>query len=169
MDKASVRRAKIGWYRRLSSTGCTSLVLVLVLRATLNLNCISRDTSDILQQAILDIEMQYLMGQTKELVDEEQLLEKDWKRQVSIRFEKNIFTIGKVTTIDDGNITANTAKAQNLIQLRCCTIVHCMILASENCCWIIHHHHTITGSKYIRPTSIYRSSTFYRSLAIEIF
>ena len=38
MDKANVRRAKIGWYRRLSSTGCTSLVLVqvvLVLRATL--------------------------------------------------------------------------------------------------------------------------------------
>ena len=79
MDKASVRRAKIGWYRRLSSTGCTSLVLVLVLRATLNLNCISRDTSDIHQQAILDIEMQYLMGQTKELVDEEQIPEKDWK------------------------------------------------------------------------------------------
>ena len=175
MDKASVRRAKIGWYRRLSSTGCTSLVLVLVLRATLNLNCISRDTSDIhQQQAILDIEMQYLMGQTKELVDEEQLPEKDWKRQVSITFEKSIFTIGKVTTIDDGNISRSfpfnlyTAKAQNLIQLRCCTIVHCMILASENCCWIIHHHHTITGSKYIRPTSIYRSSTFYRSLAIEI-
>ena len=73
MDKASVRRAKIGWYRRLSSPGCTSLVLVLVLRATLNLNCISRDTSDIHQQAILDIEMQYLRGQTKELVDDEQL------------------------------------------------------------------------------------------------
>ena len=114
------------------------------------------------------------MGQTKELVDEEQLPEKDWKRQVSITFEKSIFTIGKVTTIDDGNISRcfpfnlYTAKAQNLIQLRCCTIVHCMILASENCCWIIHHYHTITGSKYIRPTSIYRSSTFYRSLAIEI-
>ena len=78
MDTTSVRRAKIGWYRRL---GCTSLVLVLVLvlRATLNLNCISRDTSDIHQQAILDIEMQYLMGQTKELVDEEQIPEKDWK------------------------------------------------------------------------------------------
>ena len=91
MVKASVRRAKIGWYRRLSSTGCTSLVLVqvvLVLRATLNLNCISRDTSDIHQQAILDIEMQYLRGQTKELVEDEQLLENNWKRQVLITFEK---------------------------------------------------------------------------------
>ena len=88
MDKASVRRAKIGWYRRLSSTGCTSLVLVLVLRATLNLNCISRDTSDIHQQAILDIEMQYLMGQTKELVDDEQLPEKDWNRQVLIIYSQ---------------------------------------------------------------------------------
>ena len=87
MDTTSVRRAKIGWYRRL---GCTSLVLVLVLvlRATLNLNCISRDTSDIHQQAILDIEMQYLMGQTKELVDDEQLPEKDWNRQVLIIYSQ---------------------------------------------------------------------------------
>ena len=180
MNKASVRRAKIGWlstsvvnwlHLSCTCTSCTCTCAQSNLESELH---ISWHLWHPPAAAILDIEMQYLMGQTKELVDVEQLPEKDWKRQVLITFEKSIFTIGKVTTIDDGNISRcfpfnlYTAKAQNIIQLRCCTIVHCMILASENCCWIIHHYHTITGSKYIRPTSIYRSSTFCRSLAIEI-
>ena len=55
-----------------------------------------------------------------------------------------------MTTIDDGNISRcfpfnlYATEVRNLWW----AIVHCMILASENCCWIIHHYHTITGSRY---------------------